>query len=59
MTRANSFRVSDFEGMQFPKASKGRGRPPVKRKRKEFDKQKSFLDDSDDDGKSYFLLAPV
>jgi hypothetical protein len=45
--------------MQFPKASKGRGRPPLKRKRKEFAKQKSFLDDSDDDGKSYFLSAPV
>ena len=31
-TRTNSFRTESFHGMQFPKAARGRGRPPTKRK---------------------------
>jgi hypothetical protein len=54
-SRANSFRACNFEGIQFPRASRGRGRPPVKRKLKEV-VRRNFIEDDRDDGKSDSLV---
>jgi len=49
-TRANSFRSSNFQGIQFPKAARGRGRPPLKKRRTEAPRRDNLIgDDSDSD----------
>jgi hypothetical protein len=52
LTRASSFRLDSFQGIQFPKASKGRGRPPTKGKgKKRVEPPRDFIEDDSDDGK--------
>jgi hypothetical protein len=52
LTRASSFRLDNFQGIQFPKASKGRGRPPTKGKgKKRVEPPRDFIEDDSDDGK--------